>query len=51
MSVKDHLSYSVTRKQLAFSLFIVSYFFLQGDRGSPGIKGENVRFRYFPSLL
>ena len=49
--MSDHLSYSVTKKELAFSLIIVSYFFLQGDRGPPGIKGENVRFRYFPSLL
>lgn len=51
MSVKDHLSYAVTRKQSTFCLIIVSYFLLQGDRGPPGIKGGNVRFRYFPSLL
>ena len=51
MLVTDHLSYSVTRKQLTLCLIIVSYFFLQGDRGPPGIKGDNVRFRYFPSLL
>ena len=51
MLVTDHLSYSVTRKQLTLCLIIVSYFFLQGDRGPPGIKGENVRFHYFPSLL
>ena len=51
MSAKDHLSYSVTRKQPTFCLIIVSYFFLQGDRGPPGTEGGNVRFRYFPSLL
>ena len=50
MSVKYHLSYSVTRKQLAFSLIIVSYFFLQGDRGPPGIKGDNVRLGYLKSF-